>query len=74
MVTLGELRGMSKVSTGQSGPASRMPSTPTQVQEVPVGTTVRVADEPTPKRSVVESMPCAEDLARLEKQVKMSSG
>ncbi|RWW74438.1 hypothetical protein BHE74_00017624 [Ensete ventricosum] len=44
------------------------------LQKVPVGTTVRVADEPTPKRSAVESMPRAEDLARLEKQVKMSSG
>ncbi|RRT66154.1 hypothetical protein B296_00031762 [Ensete ventricosum] len=36
-------------------------------QDQRAGTIVRVADEPTPKRSTVESMPRTEDIARLEK-------
>ncbi|RZR79100.1 hypothetical protein BHM03_00004701 [Ensete ventricosum] len=36
-------------------------------QDRRAGTIVRVADEPTPKRSTVESMPRTEDIARLEK-------
>ncbi|RWW89841.1 hypothetical protein BHE74_00001120 [Ensete ventricosum] len=40
--------------------------------KVPAGATVRVVDEPTLKRPAVESMPCAEDPAHLEKWVKMT--
>ncbi|RWW05149.1 hypothetical protein GW17_00031594 [Ensete ventricosum] len=64
MVNLGEVRGMPKVFVGQLGLAARAPSSLSEVQEVPAGTTLRVTAKPTPKRLVMGFMPCSEDPAR----------